>query len=325
MGTSATIVIPNWNGLVHLEECLTALRGQTLSPARVLIIDNASTDGSEGYVREQFPEVEWVQMPENGGFSYAVNEGIRRADTEYVALLNNDTAVEPGWLEALVAALEQHADYDVAASRMILYYDRHLMNAAGDVYQLLRGVGKNRGLLRPVERYGETCRVLAACAGAALYRRSLFDEVGLFDEGFFLVSEDMDISLRALIAGKKTIYVPSAVVFHKLRATIDTEPSEKMVLLAARNEAMVVGKDLPLPAVAIVILGYPWRVFRSTFPARRDQWHRIPALLRNWPARFRAERQGLAMGWSKRADVWSRRKVSTLVIMRWLIRGVGGL
>lgn len=95
MSQTATVVIPNWNGLAHLDECLTALRAQTLRPARTIIIDNASTDDSERVVRERYPEVEWVSMPRNGGFAYGVNEGIRRSDTTYVALLNNDTAVEP--------------------------------------------------------------------------------------------------------------------------------------------------------------------------------------------------------------------------------------
>ncbi|MDY0340250.1 MAG: glycosyltransferase family 2 protein, partial [Coriobacteriia bacterium] len=245
MSATTTVVIPNWNGLVHLEECLATLREQTLRPTRVIIVDNASTDDSERFVRERFPEVEWVQMPENGGFSYAVNEGIRRADTSYVALLNNDTAVEPEWLEQLAGALESRPDYAIAASRMVLYYDRHLMNAAGDVYSILRAAGRNRGIFEPRSAFDEPCRVLGACAGAVLYRRTLFDDIGLFDEDFFLMSEDTDINIRALIAGKKCIYVPTATVYHKMRATIDSEPSERMMLLGARNEAMVAGKDLP--------------------------------------------------------------------------------
>ncbi|MHB1136719.1 MAG: glycosyltransferase family 2 protein [Coriobacteriia bacterium] len=325
MSASVTVVIPNWNGLVHLEECLTALREQTLTPARVVIVDNASDDDSELFVSERFPEVDWIQMPKNGGFAYAVNEGIRCADTTYVALLNNDTAVESTWLEELVAALERHPGYDIAASRMVLYYDRHLMNAAGDVYRLLRGAGRNRGILRPVERFGEPCRVLGACAGAALYRRSLFDEIGLFDEDFFLMSEDTDINIRALIAGKKCVYVPTAIVYHKMRATIDSEPSKRMAMLALRNEAIVVGKDLPMAGVVIVLAMYGWRLFRSTFPVRPDKWHMIPGLLRTVRERTAADIQGFRMGWAKREEVWRTRRASRLVILRWLFKGTGRL
>ena len=325
MSQTATVVIPNWNGLAHLDECLTALRAQTLRPARTIIIDNASTDDSERVVRERYPEVEWVGMPENGGFAYAVNEGIRHSDTTYVALLNNDTAVQPAWLEELVAALERHTDYDIAASRMVLYYDRHLMNAAGDVYLLPRGAATNRGMRQPLSRFDEPCRVLGACAGAALYRRSLFDDIGMFDEDFFLMAEDTDLNIRALIAGRKCLYVPDATVYHKLHVTIDERPSEEMWSLAARNEAIVVTKDLPFAVVALVFVSYAWRLFRSTFPVRPDKWHLIPGLVRTVPERTAADMQGFKMGWKKRPEVWRTRRVSRLVIMRWLFKGTGPL
>jgi len=325
MSKTATVVIPNWNGLAHLDECLTALRAQSVRPARTIIVDNASTDGSERFVRERFPEVEWVSMPRNGGFAYAVNEGIRRADTIYVALLNNDTAVEPAWLEELIAALERHPGYDIAASRMVLYHDRHLMNAAGDVYKLPRGTAINRGMRQSVARFNEPCRVFGACAGAALYRRSLFDDIGLFDEDFFLMTEDTDLNIRALIAGRKCVYVPSATVYHKLHVTIDEQPSEQMWNLAMRNEAIVVTKDLPLAAVGLVFVSYAWRLFRSTFPLRPDKWHLIPGLVRTGPERAAADIEGFRTGWKKRGEVWRTRRVSRLVIMRWLLKGTGPL
>lgn len=325
MSQTATVVIPNWNGLAHLEECLTTLQAQSLHPARTLIIDNASSDGSERFVRERFPEVEWVSMPRNGGFAYAVNEGIRCADTTYVALLNNDTAVESTWLEELVAALERHPGYDIAASRMVLYYDRNLMNAAGDVYRLPRGTATNRGIRQPVARFDRPCRVFGACAGAALYRRSLFGDIGLFDEDFFLMSEDTDLNIRALIAGHKCLYAPASIVYHKLHVSIDEQPSEKMQSLAMRNEAIVVAKDLPVAAIVLVFVSYAWRLFRSTFPVRPDKWHMIPGLLRTVRERTAADIQGFRMGWAKREEVWRTRRASRLVILRWLFKGTGRL
>ncbi len=323
MSASATVVIPNWNGLAHLDECLTSLRRQSCAPSRVIVVDNASTDDSAALVRDRFSEVEWVQMPTNGGFASAVNEGIRRADTPYVALLNNDTATEPEWLAELITSLELHQDYDIAASRMVLYHDRRRMNAAGDVYSLPRAVGKNRGILQPVDRFNSPCRVLGACAGAALYRRSLFDDIGLFDEDFFLMSEDTDINIRALIAGRKCMYVPTAIVYHKLRASISAHSSKRMTLLAARNEAIVVGKDLPAVGVAIVAAAYGWRVLRATVLLHPRAWHLIPSLVRMLPMRLAAERDGLRLGFSKRRDVWSRRRASPMIILRWLIKGTG--
>ena len=320
---SVTVIIPNWNGLAHLHECLTCLREQTLVPERILLVDNDSADESCDFVAAHFPEVEIVSMPLNGGFSYAVNEGIRRTVTEYVVLLNNDTHAEPDCLEQLVRALEASPAYAMATPRMVLYYDRNLMNAAGDVYDLSVLAGRNRGLRKSIERYDARVRVFGACAGAALYRRSLFDDIGIFDEGFFLMSEDTDINLRALIAGHKCLYVPAAWIFHKMRATIDEQPSEKMSLLAMRNEVMVVAKDLPYMLIVWALLIYPWRIFRSTFPLRPANWHLIAERLRLLPQRIRVEREGFSTGWSKRRDVYSRRKVPDWVIMRWLVWGVG--
>jgi GT2 family glycosyltransferase len=318
-----TVVIPNWNGARHLPECLGALAAQSFTDFEVVLVDNASGDGGVAWVREHHPEVHIRQRPDNGGFSKAVNAGILAARGGYVALLNNDTAVDTGWLGELVGALDDHRAYDFAASKMILYYEPERLNAAGDVYQLARMAGRNRGLGESVSRYGSMERVLGACAGAALYRRSLFREVGLFDEDFFLMSEDTDFNLRCLIAGKSCLYVPSARVRHKYRASIDTEPVRAMSLLAARNEAIVATKDLPAELLPLMALLSAYRFIRQTLPVRPSKWHLVPRLLRQSPARLRAEVEGARMGLAKRPEVWRHRAIGTLEIVRWLVRGAG--
>jgi len=318
-----TVVIPNWNGARHLPECLRALAAQSMTDFAVVLVDNASSDGSVAWVREAHPEVRIVQRPDNGGFSRAVNAGISVAGGEYVALLNNDTVVGAGWLAALVDALDGRRDYDFAASKMILLHEPGRLNAAGDVYLLGRFAGKNRGFGEAASRYTSMERVLGACAGAALYRRSLFRDVGLFDEDFFLMSEDTDFNLRCLIAGKRCLYVPAALVWHKFRASIETEPTWEMTRLAARNEAMVAAKDLPTEVLLLTPILWPYRFIRQTLPVRPSKWHLVPMLLRRAPARFGAEVEGARMGLAKRPDVWSRRGVGTLEILRWLLRGSG--
>jgi GT2 family glycosyltransferase len=318
-----TVVIPNWNGLRHLPDCLEALSAQSVSDFEVVLVDNASSDGSVAWAREHRPEVRILQRSENGGFSKAVNAGILDARSEYVALLNNDTAVDAGWLGALVDALDDHRDYDFAASKMILFYEPERMNAAGDVYALGRLAGKNRGFGESVSGYGSMERVLGACAGAALYRRSLFRDVGLFDEDFFLMGEDTDFNLRCLIAGKRCLYVPAARVRHKFRASIETEPLWEMTRLAARNEAIVAAKDLPVEVLLLTPILWPYRFIRQTLPVRPSKWHLVPMLLRRAPARFGAEVEGVRMGLAKRPDVWRRRATGTLEMVRWLLRGVG--
>lgn len=318
-----SIVIPNWNGMRHLPECLGALTTQSFTDFETIIVDNASSDESIAWVTKNHPAVRVVQRAENGGFARAVNAGIPAGQGEYVALLNNDTVVAPEWLGALVDALDGHPDYHFAASKMILYHTPARLNAAGDVYALHRLGGKNRGLGRPVRRYPRMERVLGACAGAALYRRSLFAEVGLFDEGFFLTAEDTDFNLRCLIAGKRCLYVPTAQVSHKLRATIDSGALSDLALIAARNEVFVAARDLPTVLLPFLPILWTLRQLRQTILVRPSRLRLLPTVARQMPRKLRVELQGIHAGLTKRPEVWNRKAIGTLEILRWLLRGSG--
>jgi GT2 family glycosyltransferase len=318
-----TVVIPNWNGMRHLPECLEALAEQEFTDHEIVVVDNASSDESVAWVAKHHPRARIVERPDNGGFSKAVNAGIAASHSEYIALLNNDTAVAPDWLGALVQALEQHLEYDFAASRMILHHRPDRLNAAGDVYALHRLAGKNRGLGQPVQRYARHERVLGACAGAALYRRSLFATVGLFDEGFFMTAEDTDFNLRCLIAGRRCLYVPTAQVRHKLRATIESAESGDLALVAARNEAFVAARDLP--AVLLPLLPALWtcRMLRQTLLVGPSRLQLLPSALRQMPGRASVELLGMRAGLARRPEVWNLRAMGTWKILRWLIKGSG--
>jgi len=206
---------------------------------------------------------------------------------------------------------------------MLLYYEDGLVNAAGDYYDIVAMTGKNRGLGEPVSRYLEPARVFGACAGAAAYRASYFDDVGLFDEDYFLTSEDTDLNVRALIAGKRCLYVPTARVRHKLRSSIDTHPSEWMARLSDRNEAMTFAKSMPWPVLLLAPVLWLYTQLRSTVLVRPAYWHRAPGLIREVPKRCAAQREGWRMGWRKRRDVWGRRTVGTFTVLRWLLRRTG--
>ncbi|MDX6476489.1 MAG: hypothetical protein QOH95_2000, partial [Gaiellaceae bacterium] len=180
MGAAVDLVIPNLDGAALLAACLRGVRAQTLAPARVLVVDSGSVDGSRAVAAEH--DAEWHALPANRGFAAAVNHGIASSDSPYVALLNNDAVPEPRWLEAMVDALERDASLSFAASRMLFTGERG-MNAAGDAFDVRGRGGYNRGIREPDgPRFDEPRIVFGACAGAALYRRSLFHDIGLFDE-----------------------------------------------------------------------------------------------------------------------------------------------
>ncbi|MFR8548086.1 MAG: glycosyltransferase family 2 protein [Lachnospiraceae bacterium] len=240
----ATVVIPNYNGIKYLKGCLDSLREQSRHDFKVLLIDNGSEDDSVRLVESHYPEVELVCFAQNRGFCGAVNEGIRRADTPYVILLNNDTVCEPEFVSELIAAMEEHPDCFSCASRMVKMQDAGLIDNAGDYYCAL-GWAYAYGKDRPVRHYLKRREIFSACAGAAIYRRSVFDEIGLFDEAHFAYLEDVDIAYRAKIAGYHNYYIPEAVVHHVGSATSGSIYNEFKIRHSSRNSIYLVYKNMP--------------------------------------------------------------------------------
>lgn len=246
----ATVVIPNLNGMRYLKECLDSLMTQSRQDFSVLLIDNGSTDGSADYVESHYPEVTVKRHETNMGFCFAVNEGIRMAKTPYVILLNNDTACDPAFVEKLTAAMEKEKKCFSCASRMVRMDDPGKMDDGGDYYCAL-GWAYALGKGRPAASYGRRRRIFSACAGAAIYRREIFDEIGLFDEVHFAYLEDVDIAYRARIAGYYNLYVPEAVVRHVGSATSGSVYNEFKIRYSSRNSIYLVYKNMPWPQILL--------------------------------------------------------------------------
>jgi hypothetical protein len=250
--SAVDLVIPNYQGERLLGPCLDAVMAQTLRPARVIVVDDGSSDGSQAVVA-RYPGVEWLPLGENRGFPAAVNAGITAATAPLVALLNTDAIAEPGWLAALVTALDDDT-ISLAASRML--FADGTVNAAGDAFDVRGRGGYNRGLHEPDgPRFDEPRLVFGACAGAAIYRRALFADIGLFDEAFRLSWEDVDIDLRAALAGHRCLYVPDAVVEHAQGAS----SGATRLALERRNKAWLALRGLPLPLLLPFLALVPLR------------------------------------------------------------------
>ncbi len=281
------VIIPNWNGRHHLGTCLSSLRHQTCTEFGTVVVDNGSTDGSPDYIRQEFPEVRVIELPENRGFSAAVNTGIRQTSSEIVVLLNNDTEAEPQWLAEIHRAAELHPEADMFACKLLLFDRRDVLHSAGDFYGQ-DGVPGSRGVWTKDDgRYGREERVFGACGGAAAYRRSLFTDIGLFDEDFIAYCEDVDLNWRALLAGHKCLFVPTARVYHKLSATGSGPFASYYV---GRNMLLVMAKSVPTgilarhwPAIVKAQLRFAWESlhhFRE--PAARARLRGQFAGLRLW-------------------------------------------
>ncbi len=241
------IIIPNFNGKTVLKNCLISLIKQTNTDFTTTVVDNGSKDGSLGMLSSEFPHVKVISWPENRGFSPAVNAGIYSSSAPLLFLLNNDTELAEDCMQELISAAKKYEDYEFFAAKLFNYYDHSFLDGAGDGY-LRGGVGYRLGTMERDNKYYRTSRqVFGACAGAALYRRSFFEQVGLFDDDFFAYLEDVDLNLRANARNVKCWFVSSAKVFHIGSATSGSKVNPFTVKLSTRNNLNVLVKNYPLP------------------------------------------------------------------------------
>ncbi len=304
MEIKTTIIIPNYNGLSFMEPCFESLKEQTVRDFKVLVVDNGSTDGSVEWLKEH--RIPSIFLKENTGFSGAVNTGIRAADTPYVLLLNNDTRVEPGFVAAMERAMDQSPKIFSVSSRMIQMYHPELLDDAGDMYSIL-GWAYQRGVGRSSELYQKSCRVFSSCAGAAIYRRAVFDEIGLFDELHFAYLEDIDVGWRAKLYGYDNIYCPDAAVYHVGSGTSGSRYNSFKVRLAARNCIYLNYKNMPgwqlllnapflLAGIFVKYLFFVKNGFGGDYVSglkegirTRKQCRRVPGLLRRFGAELKVQ------------------------------------
>ncbi|WP_339138004.1 MAG: glycosyltransferase family 2 protein [Candidatus Electrothrix sp. GW3-4] len=264
--SAVNIVIPNWNGLRFLPACLSSIEQQDFVSRQVTVVDNGSSDGSLEYLRENQPQVRVIELPENRGFSAAVNKGILSSSAPFVFLLNNDTELDFSCLSHLVDAAKDLKAFDFFSPKMLSFHNRTVLDGAGDGY-LRGGAGYRLGTMEldgPV--YNRPGPTFGACAGAVLYRRSLFDHIGLFDEDFFAYLEDVDLNLRINYSGRRGYYVPAAKVYHIGSASSGSKINPFTIRLSTRNSCYVLLKNYPtglffrlLPV--IVIYQFFWLLF----------------------------------------------------------------
>jgi hypothetical protein len=291
-----TIIIVNYNGKEFLPECLSCLERQTFRNFDVVVVDNGSTDGSleelgrflQGRLLRN--RVRTLSLRSNTGFTGGNIEGMRYCKGEYVALLNNDTEADERWLEELVKAMDAAPEVGICASKMIAY-GTDLIDSAGDGFAtLLKGFKTGEG--EKEQGYNQPGYVFGACAGAALYRRAMIREIGFLDEDFFLIHEDADLNFRAQLSGWKVMYVPSAIVYHKVRSSIG-HMSDTAVYYTLRNSEFVRIKNIPcgvflrcLPAFALgmvtefIFFAIKHRKFRIYCRAKKDALVMLPGMFK---------------------------------------------
>lgn len=308
VGVSVAVV--NWNGEAFLERCLNALLAQTVRPHEILLLDNASTDGSLEIAR-RFPAVRVIALAQNTGFARGNNLAIEAASkgSEWIALLNPDAFAAPRWLETLLMAAESNPDFDVFGSKLVNAADPGVLDGAGDVYHVSGLVWRTAHGLSVSAMGDNVCEIFSPCAAAALYRRSAFEEVGGFDEDFFCYVEDVDLGFRLRLAGYRCLYVPQSVAHHVGSGTTGGQHSDFSVYHGHRNLVWTFVKNMPgvlfwllLPLhVALNLASIIWFALRGQgaviLRAKRDALLGLPKM---WRKRRQVQKTRVA----SIGDIW---------------------
>ena len=286
-----SVIILNWNGKQFLEDCLRAMRRQTLRDFETIVVDNGSSDGSVEYIRTHFSEMTLVSLPENLGFTGGNIAGYAKASGNMVVLLNNDTEAHPSWLEEIHAASQAYPHAGSFASKMMYFDERgRVENCGFELGPMGVTVDLGRDELDGPE-WSQPRKVFGACGGAVAYRRRMLEEIGFLDPEFVMIYEDVDLSFRAQLRGYECVYVPGAIVYHRYRVTIGKVPS-RQVFYSQRNIEFVYLKNMPL---ALILRSLPQRLLYEVgaaiyfskqgigsafFRAKLEVLKRLPSIVR---------------------------------------------
>ncbi|WP_296807354.1 glycosyltransferase family 2 protein [uncultured Methanobrevibacter sp.] len=242
-----SVITPNYNGVKFLKNYFKSLDDDSEYIGEVIIIDNGSDDSSIDYIQNNsfnFPVI-LIKNDENMGFAPAVNQGIFKAKHDYIFSLNNDTEIKKGSIKAMLDLIQDENVFSVQA-KMLQSSNKKLIDDAGDEYNLL-GWTKKIGENQSCDNYSQVLEIFSSCAGAALYKKDILYEIGLFDDNFFAYMEDVDLAIRSQINGYKNLLCPDAIVYHIGSATSGSRYNEFKVKIAARNNVWTVYKNLPIP------------------------------------------------------------------------------
>jgi len=250
-------IVVNFNGAGVLSDCLRSLCEQTYPDLEVIVVDNASTDGSEAIVADFAPRVRLFRNGSNTGYGGGINAGIAVSGGDAILALNNDIILDPDCVAHLARALDSDERLGMCAPKMLLPDGR--LNSTG-LCVSRSGAAWDRDMgIEDSGHENSAEEVLGPCGGAALYRREMLEQVGSFDESFFLYMEDVDLAVRARLAGWRCRYIPQATLVHLSGATVGRN-SDMAVYYGNRNIIWYVFKDFP---ARLLMTSFPWILGRN--------------------------------------------------------------
>lgn len=307
------IIVVTYNSEDLVRGCLSSIARQSHKDFNVIIVDNCSQDNSIGIIKSLLCDlnlmgkIKIVSSDKNLGFARAHYCGLRESTSPFVATVNPDVELDPTWLENLMVFMFENRDVGLCASKLVVH-GTDMIDSAGDLFtSVLKGTKRGEGVTAAL--FTGKDYVFGACAGAALYRRKMLDQIGFFDEEFFLIHEDTDLNFRAQLAGWKVLYVPTAIVHHKVRSSIGVM-SDTAVYYSLRNSELVRIKNVPF--------GVFWRCFPQFVLGAISEFLYFAVKHRRFKLFCKAKRDALRMlpqMWKKRRAIMKNRKVSNAYIL----------
>lgn len=238
-----SIVVINYNGAKYLKDCFDSLEKLSYPNYEVILVDNASSDDSIEFTRENYPWVRMAALDKNYGFAEGNNKAAEVASGEYIAFLNNDTKVDADWLTELVKVAASDKNIGICTSKIYLMGEEGVLNSAGGTVNLV-GQGWDKGYLEKDQgQYDQICEVFDPCGAAFLIKKELGERIGYFEKSHFAYYEDLDIGWKTWLFGYKVLYVPKAIVYHKWGGTFNTVDSMFKIYLFERNRLMTFARN----------------------------------------------------------------------------------
>ncbi|MBT7086408.1 MAG: glycosyltransferase family 2 protein [Desulfobacterales bacterium] len=312
---SIALIIVNWNSGDWLNKCFRGIAAQTLQPQQVILVDNASTDGSLEGVEEILPDVKVIRETKNSGFARGNNIALKSIDTtQWTVLLNPDAIPEPEWLENLMLTAHAYPEYSFFACKMLDPADSSRLDGVGDAYHT-SGYAWRQGFGQESTRIGETAKeCFSPCAAAAMYRTDIIQQAGGFDESFFCYFEDIDLGFRLRLLGYRCLYIPTAVVSHAGSA-MTGKRSDFSVYYGHRNMMWTYCKNMPWPLFWIYLPQHILINIMAIFILSLRGQGAIAV-----QAKYDAIKR-LPVVWSDRREIQLNRQVRSIDLWRVMLKG----
>ncbi len=300
-----TVVIPHWNGEEILRRCLLSLKKSRYRDFQILIVDNGSSDNSVNMVKAEFPDVSLIESPVNLGFAAGCNLGIRSSESPYVLLLNNDTEVDPGWLGPLVQTAGSDLEVAAVQPKILSIYDRRRFDYCGaaggeiDIFGYPFAWGRLFNMMEIDDgEYDQKREIFWSTGAATLFKRSVLEKTGLFDDGFFAHMEEIDLDWRIQWTGHRIVFEPDSVVYHQTGGTLNEQQLKKMVLNHRNNLLMLLRNHTWITLLWLFPIRLLLEMSTLGFSLVSGQWKRSLAIviglfgvLLNWKIVVRGRNQ----------------------------------